>query len=409
MRVVDLFAGCGGMSTGLKAAGIEVVAGIDVDVDALKVYAANHAEAVHMDLTGVTAARLARFGPIDAIVGSPPCQDFSACGARAEGDRANLTLDFARVVCDARPRAFLMENVPLVLASSAFDEAQRMWVQAGYHVLAFKLNARECGVPQRRQRVFVLGVRDVRPERLRDLETTIARFRKSVRVFPTPDIDTPYVFYTSRNRFGACVLRTDQPYPALRKTCLLGPSSRYVARAADAAPVSEAHVLSLADAAAIAGFAPDYDWSSVANRKSVAARLLGNCVPPGMARVVGTWLREVTEGPTESATEGSFRRPTVFTKKLVSRIDLFLGPSAPESFDITYFGERRVLRYLVGTSDDDDARIARALGWAPRAGWLVTIRELHRQITNVDEIFLKVPDVKLPFRSRRALVRAGWL
>lgn len=96
----------------------------------------------------------------DVIVGGTPCQDFSVAGARKEGERANLTSEYIRLVGALRPEWFVWENVPGVLSMGrgrTFARILREFSELGYGVAGRVLDAKFFGVPQRRRRVFLVG------------------------------------------------------------------------------------------------------------------------------------------------------------------------------------------------------------------------------------------------------------
>jgi len=157
---VDLFAGCGGLSAGLSEAGIDVIAGFDSWDAALDVYNTNLPHpATSLDLSDVpTAVNVLGRHQIDIIAGEPPCQDFSAAGPRTEGARADLTLAFARIVAEVKPKAVIMENVAQIVGSAAYAEARRVFKEAGYGLTERVLDASRCGVPQNRRRFFCIGI-----------------------------------------------------------------------------------------------------------------------------------------------------------------------------------------------------------------------------------------------------------
>ncbi|MGL4500621.1 MAG: DNA cytosine methyltransferase, partial [Planktothrix sp.] len=117
VTAVDLFCGCGGLSLGFKQAGIEILAAIDNWNPSLEIYQANFDHlAILQDLTDENRAIqiIQKLNP-EMIIGGPPCQDFSSAGKRdLNGDRANLTYNFANIVCSIKPQWFVMENVPRI-------------------------------------------------------------------------------------------------------------------------------------------------------------------------------------------------------------------------------------------------------------------------------------------------------
>ena len=118
LRVLVLFAGGGGASTGIAAcaayAGAQVVA-VELRDTAAAIYAANHPQhqLLQLDLTDTPAAcaRLSELGPFDLVQWSPPCVDFSRSGQGIEGPGAELTVQAAALIAELQPRSFIMENV----------------------------------------------------------------------------------------------------------------------------------------------------------------------------------------------------------------------------------------------------------------------------------------------------------
>ena len=162
MRAVDCFCASGGLTCGLKAAGVDVAMGTDVDRAALKLYRARHAHpAIELDLSDVSSAvqAIREVGPIDLLAGSPPCTDFSSAGHREERTRvAGLTVDFARIAVSLRVPCVLLENVPELLRSQAWAEARDVLVGGGYSLIVLRVNAAACEVAQIRRRVFVIAM-----------------------------------------------------------------------------------------------------------------------------------------------------------------------------------------------------------------------------------------------------------
>ena len=159
LRAVDLFAGCGGLTLGFMNAGFDVVAGYDNWQLALDVYEANFSHAAHLFDLGDTAAaakHIARYRP-DAIIGGPPCQDFSIAGKRVEAGRANLTVAFARIVSRVRPLVAVMENVYSIEGSKALARARVVLRRAGYGLTSRIIDASLVGVPQMRRRFFLIA------------------------------------------------------------------------------------------------------------------------------------------------------------------------------------------------------------------------------------------------------------
>jgi len=154
-RLIDLFAGCGGMTRGFVDTGRFAPAlAVECDEQAAATYAANFGRHVFAG----PIERVPWFPPADVIIGGPPCQGFSLLNRGGVGlDRRNLWVEYARCLADVTPRAFVMENVPELLRSQEFGELSVVARSLGYAVEGRILNAADYGVPQRRRRAIVIG------------------------------------------------------------------------------------------------------------------------------------------------------------------------------------------------------------------------------------------------------------
>ena len=184
-RVLDLFAGCGGLSLGFHAAGCEIVAAVENDPDAARSHGVNfHGGAAEHSRSrdicshpGELAAEL-KLGPVanafDVIVGAPPCQAFARVGrpklreiddhpeAFIHDPRARLYLEWLHYVDAFQPLAVLMENVPDALnhgGQNIAEETCEVLEAKGYACGYTLLNAAYYGVPQMRERMFLIGYR----------------------------------------------------------------------------------------------------------------------------------------------------------------------------------------------------------------------------------------------------------
>lgn len=169
---IDLFSGAGGLSLGFTAAGFRVAAAVEIDPIHAQTHRKNFPDCVVIenDIQSVPGAKILKdanifAGDVDVVIGGPPCQGFSAIGQRrADDPRNQLVFEFGRIVRELRPRYFVLENVrgllfpgnrPIVDAFVAEMEA------AGYDLAKELrvLNAVDFGVPQKRQRAFLIGYR----------------------------------------------------------------------------------------------------------------------------------------------------------------------------------------------------------------------------------------------------------
>lgn len=168
---IDCFAGCGGMSQGLKQAGFNVIGAIEIDKDAAHVYQLNHptvstwSEDIRNLTTDAVMMHLGiDVGELDLLGGCPPCQGFSTLrtynGGRKVRDRQNdLIFEFQRFVLGLMPKTVMMENVPGLFDNARFSRFRAVLEAEGYGVAADVLNVGDYGVPQRRRRLVLLASR----------------------------------------------------------------------------------------------------------------------------------------------------------------------------------------------------------------------------------------------------------
>jgi DNA (cytosine-5)-methyltransferase 1 len=175
LRGVSLFSGAGGFCEGVRLAGWKVACAVESDAQACLTHAANFDEVplfkgdivrfLDEEQPGVPGLDQLVAQNIDVVYGGPPCQGFSQIGPRDLNDPRNfLYEEFVRVVRLLWPRAFVMENVPNMVAmqNGHFrDKILRAFCKAGYaRTAVLPVVASDFGVPQHRRRVFVFGLRD---------------------------------------------------------------------------------------------------------------------------------------------------------------------------------------------------------------------------------------------------------
>lgn len=167
MKAVDLFCGAGGAARGIHQAGFDVLHGVDRDADALRSYNESlPGDPIQHDLRSVRPDILPPLN-LDLLHGSPPCQGFSqAKGYRDPEDHRNrLVWRFVEWVERLQPKVVTMENVPgmATISNTLMDRIIGAFKAAGYAAKWRELNAADFGVPQKRKRIFVAGVRNDLP------------------------------------------------------------------------------------------------------------------------------------------------------------------------------------------------------------------------------------------------------
>ncbi len=322
MRVLDVFAGAGGLSTGLAQAGFEIVAGAEWDADACATYAAAHpkAEVLEGDVTAMSFRSWR--GAADVVVGGPPCQPWSTGGKRlGAADPRDGWPSFLRVVREVRPRAFVAENVAgfaLGPRRYRFDALCEEFGRLGYTVRAKVENAADHGAPQKRQRLVVVGARGrvftfptprYGPSTWRSAGSIV---RAEPRGAPNPSVVT----YARRpdlrpNPYGGHVFNgggrpIDLHRPAPTLLASMGGNKTPWVDTLGVVPEYHAHLvaggrprtgevpgarrLTVEEAALLQTFPPGTQFSGA---RSSCYRQIGNAVPPLLARVIATRLLEV--------------------------------------------------------------------------------------------------------------------
>jgi len=169
--VISTFAGCGGSSLGYSMAGFRELLAVEWDDNATETFKLNFPEVpvYHGDIAKLSVAECLSLtgikeGELDVFDGSPPCQGFSTAGKRQIDDNRNqLFREYVRLLRGLKPKVFVMENVSGMvkgLMKTLFVEILRELKASGYKVSARVLNAMYYGVPQSRQRIIFIGVRE---------------------------------------------------------------------------------------------------------------------------------------------------------------------------------------------------------------------------------------------------------
>jgi len=177
IRAVDLFSGAGGFSLAAKSVGIDVLAAVEFDKNAADTYRNNFIDInsteklYNEDITKLSPNTVLedlhlKAGELELLIGGPPCQGYSRHRFKNQGvddPRNQLLITYFEFVSVIKPKVFLVENVPGLLWERHEFHLKKFYSlakKAGYSVSEpIKVNAKDYGVPQNRQRVFILGVR----------------------------------------------------------------------------------------------------------------------------------------------------------------------------------------------------------------------------------------------------------
>ncbi len=307
MKVVSLFSGAGGLDLGFKMAGHEIIWANDLYSDAVDTYKTNlGGHIVCRDIFTVDASEVP---DCDIIIGGFPCQGFSVANTKRNinDERNQLYKQLMRIINAKQPKFFVAENVKGIF-SLAKGEVLKMILEdftgMGYRVKAKILNAADYGVPQLRQRVFIIGVRNdlnyefdyplplFNSDGSGGLEKWIG-VGDALSSLPDPDEenDIPNHDYSKyKLRFNG--------YLGHRMIDPIKPAPTVTARGDDRGGVVVLHHpsnqrrMSCRELATVQSFPADYAFSGT---RSSVYRQIGNAVPPLLACAVARQFNNFTE------------------------------------------------------------------------------------------------------------------
>ena len=345
LTAVDLFCGIGGLSEGLRDAGFDVLGAVDIAQLATESYARNHPD-THIwtcnvrSLPPETVLQTLGLEPgqLDLLAGCPPCQGFSSMRtlrrtSSVADKRNSLVGDFGRFVETILPRALLMENVPGLEADVALTRLQRRLERCGYALTSGVLDAADYGVPQRRRRFVMLGVRNSKPvafakpqqrktvrealahlpvagksgddahdhgeqrsQRIQHLIASIPRDGGGQKDLPLterlPCHQRTRGFFDVYGRMS-----WDKPAPTITSGCINPSRGRFLHPEEDRA-------ITVREAALLQGFPPDYQLP-LHHGKYRAADLIGNALPPIFVAYHARELRAALSLPTAAGSSAA--------------------------------------------------------------------------------------------------------
>jgi len=300
MKVVDLFAGCGGLSLGLEQAGHSILAAYDNWDPALAVYRENfpHHEVIKQDLsdTATSSKSVRRWKP-EVIAGGPPCQDFSSAGTRNHfGTRADLTYCYADIVCLVKPEFFIMENVERIRKSHVLLEVVEQFKESGYGLTAVVLDASYCGAPQARLRFFLIGhKKDTHNFLLGHLWRNLSPRPMTMRNYFGKKLDTEYYYRHPRNYNRRGIYGLDEPSATIRGVNRpIPPGYQMNANDPEGISIEEVRPLTTSERAQVQTFPASFRFLGP---RTAQEQMIGNAVPVALGAFVGRALAEyVDEG-----------------------------------------------------------------------------------------------------------------
>ena len=292
-RVIDLFAGCGGLSLGFQNAGFNIVAAFDNWDEAIDIYKRNFNHPIIKRDLGDTSdlSDLAKYAP-DIIIGGPPCQDYSSAGHRDEElGRAKLTIDYATIITTLRPQYFLMENVPNIQKSEKLTQVLDMFHKAGYGISRMVIDASKCGVPQKRRRYIVVGGLGEQEGFLDELLLG-GQTKKSMtmRDYFGDTLGFQYYFRVPRSYSRRGIFSIDEPSMTIRGVDRPIPPG-YHGHPNDPSPLTpDIRILTPEERSWVQTFPRTFQWGE--RSKTNINQAIGNAVPVKLAEYIANCLKE---------------------------------------------------------------------------------------------------------------------
>lgn len=286
MRLVDLFAGCGGMSLGFQSAGFNIVAAYDNWQPAIDIYQNNFSHPIfNRDLSSEDITQEIQELAPDIIIGGPPCQDFSIAGKRNfEGERANLTLIYANIIKRVLPKWFVMENVYNIDKSPILKQALDIFKSAGYGITKRVWDASYMGVPQMRKRYIIIGRLSSGDDFMLDLlESMLAASRMTLRDYLGDSLGTDYYYMHPRSYNRRGIFSIDEPSATIRGVNRPLPE-KYVPHPADKTKeLHKVRALTSVERSYIQTFPKNFKFIGA---KTDIEQAIGNAVPVKMAEFI---------------------------------------------------------------------------------------------------------------------------
>lgn len=291
MRVVDLFSGCGGMSLGFEQAGFDIVGAFDNWDAAIRIYQDNFSHPIFkQDLSSDDAVPKIRSLKPEMIIGGPPCQDYSIAGKRELGNRANLTIQFAKMVAAVKPRWVVFENVYNIERFPMLPQMQRILSDAGYGYSCRVIDASYCGVPQKRRRFILVGKLGAENGFLdQTIASRLSSHQMTVRDYFGDALQTEFYYMHPRSYNRRAVFSVDEPAATIRGINRPIPEN-YKRHPADKADIEEGvRALTTRERACIQTFPDSFKFQGAKTEVELA---IGNAVPPNLAKFVAECIRD---------------------------------------------------------------------------------------------------------------------
>jgi DNA (cytosine-5)-methyltransferase 1 len=219
------------------------------------------------------------------ILGGPPCQDFSSAGKRDEDlGRGDLTVVFAEIIANLKPKWFVMENVNRLAKSYKYKAAREIFKTTGYGLNEIVLDASLCGVPQKRKRFFCVGeLGGLDRSLIPYFQANLSQQPITVRDYLGKSLGIEYYYRHPRSYKRRAIFSIDEPSPTVRGVNRPIPKT-YKPHPGDAAPISsQIRPLTTIERSYIQTFPPSFVLQGA---KTDLEQMIGNAVPVKLAEYV---------------------------------------------------------------------------------------------------------------------------
>lgn len=294
MKCVDLFSGCGGLSLGFESAGFEVAAAFEFWDSSIEVYKENFSHPIFkQDLTNEKESinLIKSFNP-ELIMGGPPCQDFSSAGKRDTSlGRADLTYNFANIICAIKPKWFVMENVEQIKKSHILLDVVKQFLDEGYGLTSVILDASLCGTPQARTRFFLIGhLNDLNNKLVEVFRRNLADEQLTVRQYLGNKLGVDFYYRHPRNYNRRGIFSIDEPSPTIRGVNRPIPNG-YKINKCDPQNISleEIRPLTTLERSLLQTFPDTFRFKGT---KTDLEQMIGNAVPVNLGKFVANCIKD---------------------------------------------------------------------------------------------------------------------
>lgn len=336
IRTLSLFSGAGGLDIGFSDLGFKIINSVEIEEKFCETLELNSGDGKRFSSSTVNCIDIREFsgkdiGPIDFIIGGPPCQTFSAAGRRANGvlgttdARGVLFREYVRLLKELSPKGFLFENVYGIIGAQngeAWREILDAFSSVGYKLFYRVVDAADYGVPQHRERLIIVGLKDgnflfPRPthgpdsldsapfynagtavegvlsresERENKLGGRFAHLLNDIPPglnysFYTEEMGHPNPVFAWRSKFSDFLYKADPNCPVRTIKASGG---------AYTGPLSwENRFFTYEEYKRLQTFPDDYE---ISGKKQIAIKQIGNSVPPQLARIMAIAIRQQVFG-----------------------------------------------------------------------------------------------------------------